>query len=184
MMPSPRSLAALACALFATAAAAQPAALGGAKPAAAAPSFTVPRAYQGYSQPEITQCVASPPLQRVCTVPAMTAGRYLIIAVGSATATGAKSTQGLSIRLDNNEPCESINPVTFTGKKALRAACVATFLTDQPVSVTAVYAVEGATPDAAGPQLILRRVPWNGVVEARPIVLPAPKPPPAAPAKP
>lgn len=159
----------------ATGASAQTPAVG--QPAAPA-NFTLPHAYQGYAQPEITQCTTTGAVKRECVVPAMTAGRYLIVALASATSTGASATQKLMISL-NGQPCVAINPVAFTGKKGLRAACEANFLTDQPLTVTATYGVESATADAGGPQLILRRAPWNGVVDARPVVLPAPKAPPA-----
>ncbi len=143
-------------------------------PPAAARSFTLPHAYAGYTQPEVTQCASPGPLKRECTVPAMTAGRYLVVAAAAATATGANATQALSISL-GGQPCISINPAAFTGKRALKAACAVNLLTDQPITVEANYVVQNATPDPAGPQLILRRAPWNGVVEARPVILPAPK---------
>ena len=52
-------------------------------------------------------------------------------------------------------------------------------LTDQPINIAANYVVQNATPDAPGPQLILRRIPWTGVMESRPVILPAPKAQPA-----
>ena len=170
------SIALMAFTLAATGAGAQTPA--GVQPAAPA-NFTLPRAYQGYAQPEITQCTTTGALKRECVVPAMTAGRYLIVAAANATSTGANATQSLMISL-NGQPCAAISPAAFTGKRGLRAACQASFLTDQPLTIAATYSVENGTADAGGPQLVLRRAPWNGVVEARPVLLPAPK---ASPAK-
>lgn len=147
-------------------------------PAAAAPVITLPQAYSGYSEPEITQCQTSGPLMRECTVPAMTAGRYLIRAAGNATSTGANATQALQIKL-GGAPCATTNPAPFTGKQGLAIGCVVSFLTDHPIVVSVVYATQNGTPDAKGPQLVLTRLPWNGVVEATPIKFKAP----AAPAK-
>lgn len=163
------SIAALLLSLTATAAAAQPAA-----PA----NFNLPHAYAGYSQPEITQCTNVGALTASCVVPAMTAGRYVIVAQGSATSTGANATQGLSISV-NGQPCIALKPTPFTGKKALPPLfCRVTFLTDAPLTITATYSVENATPDAAGPHMVVRRAPWNGVVESNGGVLP-PRPAPA-----
>ena len=67
---------------------------------AAPASFALPHAYQGYAQPEITQCVTTGALKRECVVPPMTAGRYVIVADASATSTGAEAVQSLSIRLN------------------------------------------------------------------------------------
>ena len=140
--------------------------------------FDLPHAYAGYSQPEITQCTASGVLKSSCVVPAMTAGRYVIIAQGSATSTGANATQGLSISL-NGQSCVALKPTPFTGKKGVPPlVCRVTFLTDEPLTITATYSVENATPDPAGPRLVVRRAPWNGVLEASGGALP-PRPAPA-----
>ena len=154
------------------------AALAQPSPPGAAQSFNLPHAYAGYSQPEITKCTTTGALKRECVVPAMTAGRYLVVAAAAATSTGSNATQALSISL-GAQPCVSINPVAFTGKRALKAACAVNLLTDQPINIAANYVVQNATPDAPGPQLILRRIPWTGVVESRPVILPAPKAQPA-----
>ena len=165
-----RVAASLAAALLAGAAMAQPAS---APPAA---DFTLPHAYDGYSQPEITQCAGAGAMKRTCQVPAMTAGRYLIVAMDGATSTSDKAAQALAIKLDGRN-CAVTNPVAFTGKKALRIACAVQFLTDKPIVISAEYAVQDATADPAGPQLAVRRVPWLGVVEAQPEVLAPPKAP-------
>jgi hypothetical protein len=142
--------------------------------------FDLPHAYAGYSQPEITQCTASGALKSSCVVPAMTAGRYVIIAQGSATSTGANATQGLSISL-NGQACVALKPTPFTGKKVVPPLfCRVTFLTDEPLTITATYSVENATPDPAGPHLVVRRAPWNGIVDSTGGALPVR---PAAPSK-
>ncbi|HZC16422.1 MAG TPA: hypothetical protein VE309_06660, partial [Caulobacteraceae bacterium] len=92
-------------------------------------AIVLPHAYSGYSQPEITKCQGNGPLSRECTVPAMTAGRYLIEAAAAADSTGANATQTLAIRL-SGAPCVATNPAAFTGKQGLHVGCVVTLLTD------------------------------------------------------
>jgi hypothetical protein len=150
------------CAAGAAGASAKPVA----DPPAAGPEITVPRAYEGYSEPEIGDCRAPTPLMRECTVPAMTAGRYLIEAAANATATGANATQTLQIKLGGGD-CISTNPAAFTGKAGLHLGCEVTFLTDRPIVVSAVYAVQNGTADPKGPQMAFHRLPWNGIVQAR-----------------
>ena len=147
-------------------------------PAAAPPPITLPQAYSAYSEPEIAECQTAGPLMRECTVPAMTAGRYLIRAAANATSTGANATQALQIKLAG-APCATTNPAPFTGKQGLAIGCVVSFLTDKPIVVSVVFSVQNGTPDAKGPQLVLTRLPWNGVLEATPIKFK----PQAAPAK-
>jgi hypothetical protein len=146
--------------MAATAAAGQDAEL-----AAAPIAVPLPHAYSGYSQPDITDCHSSGPLERDCTVPAMTAGRYLIVGAAGATSTGADATQALSIKL-GDAPCVQTRPVAFTGKKGLRLGCLVTLLSDQPLVVTVAYEVHDATANADGAKLVFRRLPWNGVVQS------------------
>ena len=131
----------------------------------APPSYPLPQAYTGYSQPDVTECQSTGPLERACTVPGMTAGRYLIVAATDATSTGADATQSLTIKL-GDAPCVATRPVAFTGKKGLRLGCVVTFLSDQPIVVTETYVVHAATANADGPKLVFRRLPWSGVVQS------------------
>jgi opacity protein-like surface antigen len=168
-MRSALALASLPLALAASAAAAQ-------TPAPAPANFALPRAYAGagYAQPEITQCTTAGALRRDCVVPAMTAGRYLIVAIGGATASGANATQTLSITL-NGAPCAATAPAAFTGKEGLRIGCEVSLLTDQPLTVSAVYGVQNGAADPAGPKLVLRRQPWLGVLSASAVVIQAPK---------
>jgi hypothetical protein len=144
----------------------------------AAADFSLPHAYAGYSQPEITHCTTTGALKSECVVPAMTAGRYLILARAGATSTGANATQTLSINL-NGQPCATLKSAPFTGKKGVPpVVCQVTLLTDAPLTITAAYSVENATADPAGPRLVVRRVPWNGVVDSHGGQL-APRPAPA-----
>jgi hypothetical protein len=134
-----------------------------AKPAAAEQDFSLPRAYLGYSQPEIKQCAAKGPLESACVIPPMTAGRYLILARGAATSTGANATQAIEIAV-NGQACAASNAAPFTGKKAVTVACAVSLLMDKQATVTAVYKVVNGSPEPTGPALELRRVPWNGIV--------------------
>ncbi len=153
-------LASLSLSLAATTATAQDAIQTGA-PA----DFPVPHAYSGYSQPDITECHSSGALERDCTVPAMTAGRYLIVGVAGATSTGDDATQALVIKL-GGAPCVQTKAVAFTGKKGLRIGCIVNFLNDQPLVVSATYTVHAATANADGPKLAFRRLRWDGVIQA------------------
>jgi hypothetical protein len=146
-------------------------------PPAPAPVITVPQAYSGYSEPEITDCQTPTPQMRQCTVPAMTAGRYLIEVVADATASGAGATQALQIRL-GGLACATTNPAPFTGKAGLHVGCEVTFLTDKPIMVSALYAAKNGVPDPKGPQMAFHRLPWNGIVQAQPIAF-KPRPAPA-----
>ena len=159
-MKSTLLLASLSLTLVATAASWAPAAV-----AAPAADFPVPHAYSGYSQPAVTDCHSSGPLEQDCTVPAMTAGRYLIAGAAGASSTASDATQALEIKL-GDAPCVQTRAVAFTGKKGLRIGCVVTFLNDQPIVVTATYVVHDATANADGPKLVFRRLPWNGVVQS------------------
>jgi hypothetical protein len=136
------------------------------------PNFALPKAYSGYTQPESVQCDTKDPTHRTCAIPPSTAGRYILVAAGNATSTGADATQSLAIVV-GGEACFVARPVSFSGTKGMRGACEVTFLTDQAVTVGAVYRVTSGTPDVKGPQLIVRRLPWNGIVEAKAVMLPA-----------
>ncbi|MGH3426513.1 MAG: hypothetical protein ACRDQZ_02885, partial [Mycobacteriales bacterium] len=118
------------------------------------------------SQPEITDCTNSGELERTCVVPAMTAGRYVIVAQDGATSTAAGATMTMVILL-NGSPCVALKSQPFTGKKGLPAGCQVSVLTDEPMRVTARFAVEHATADAGGPHMVIQRAPWNGLLDVR-----------------
>lgn len=68
-------------------------------PAPAPASAPPPRAFAGYAQPTIPQsaCRSVSPAETRCEIPAMTAGRYLIEATGTATSQGAGARQQMEI---------------------------------------------------------------------------------------
>jgi len=151
----------------------------GAAPApAAAP--TVPRIYQaaGYSQPEITanHCRNVSPSETDCTIPAMTAGAYMIEASGLSTASGPGASQAIVIRVENAVCAQgrSVNtgpnsrPWT-SGPQTIRLSCVIQVVADAPLRVSAAYDDEKATKDPKGPALALRRLPWNPVLQMGPV---------------
>jgi hypothetical protein len=139
-----------------------------------------PRAFAGYTQPEIgaAACRVVSQTRTVCTIPAMTAGRYRITAVGSATATAAAlapaakgegAAQALQVdigqrvcgRADRRATKES---VWTTGAQSLMAVCEVTILTDRALDIAAVTGVANAAPDPKGPTLKVERLPWDGVL--------------------
>jgi hypothetical protein len=146
---------------------------------AAPPSYPLPQAYSAYFQPDVTQCQSTGPLERDCTVPAMTAGRYLIVAATEATSTQADATQTLTIKL-GDAPCVASRPVAFTGTKGVRLGCVVNLLTDRQIVVTAVFATHDATPNPDGPKLAFQRLPWTGIVQATAVTFRAPAASPTA----
>lgn len=149
-------------------------------PAAPVAPVGPPRAYQGYAQPDIgpTYCRVIAPGQTTCTLPAMTAGRYLIKASGTSTAQGAGAAQQLTIVVGSRacgpatrKPAAT-GPQWTTGPKTIRLNCEVLILTDRPLPVSAVYADAKATKAPGGPTLTLERLPWEGVLD----VTPAPTP--------
>lgn len=146
--------------------------LPAAPPAVPAAPLGPPRAFQGYSQPEITAvyCRVVNPGQATCTLPAMTAGRYLVKASGTSTAQGDGAAQQLTILVGNRACGPATRKPTPTapwasGAKTIRLNCEVLILTDRPLAVTAVYADAKATKAAAGPTLTLERLPWEGVLD-------------------
>jgi hypothetical protein len=164
----------IAAGLAATAAQAAAPAVPTASGAPVAPSAPLgpPRAFQGYSQPEITMvyCRVVSTGQTTCTLPAMTAGRYLVKASGTSTAQGDGAAQQLTI-LVGNRACgpatRKPTPATpwVAGPKTIRLNCEILVLTDRPLAVTAAYADTKATKAPAGPTLTLERLPWEGVLD-------------------
>lgn len=147
-------------------------------PAPSAP-LGPPRAFQGYSQPEITAayCRVMNAGQTTCTLPAMTAGRYLVKATGTSTAQGDGAAQQLTILVGNRSCGPATRKPTATapwlsGPKTIRLNCEVLVLTDRPLAVSAVYADAKATKAPAGPTLSLERLPWEGVLDATPAPTP------------
>jgi len=130
-----------------------------------------PRAFTGYSQPDITPGLCRNVSQQVteCVIPQATAGRYLIEAQGTSTAPKPNAKQQLSIYLFDGafgRICGQTQPATWTtGPRTQKLNCMVTLLTDRPITVRVTYADENATRDPAGPRLTIRRLNWDGIVE-------------------
>ena len=164
----------------------KPAAPAAAAAPAPAPVVDIPpRGFPGYAHPDVTaaMCRVINTAQTQCILPAMTAGRYLIEAVGVSTATpaaappvGATATpakvQGAMQQITivtGDRVCgqaQSSKPWT-TGQQAIRLDCEVSIMSDAPLPITIVYADVNATKDPRGPGLSIRRLAWNGVLEAR-----------------
>jgi hypothetical protein len=148
--------------LAAGAAAAQP---------AAAP--VLPRAFDGYSQPDITPglCRNVSPQETQCIIPQSTAGLYQITATGTSTATAAGAIQKVVINvggLNCMQAQTGANAGWAAGsKKTLSASCTANVLTDQTLTVSALYFDQGATKDPKGPTLSIKRLPWPGALSVQ-----------------
>lgn len=134
-----------------------------------------PRAYVGYTQPDIgaSACRTISPTQATCTIPAMTAGRYLIEASGTSTASAAGAVQKLGIAVGTTN-CgtadrrpTATNPWPVGTVKTIQLQCEVEILTDRPLVVQAVYADDKATKAATGPTLVVKRLPWDGVLSVR-----------------
>lgn len=146
-----------------------------AAPTAAPPAAPLgpPRAFPGYTQPEVgaAACRVISQTQVMCTIPAMVAGRYLARATGTSTAQGEGAAQALVItvggracgRVDRRPTKEK--PWT-TGPKTLIGDCEFVIVTDRPLQVIATYGDAKAVKDAKGPTLKIERLPWDGVMSA------------------
>jgi hypothetical protein len=146
-----------------------------AAPASAPAPVGPPRAFVGYTQPDIgaSACRTISPTQATCTIPAMTAGRYLIEASGTSTASAAGAVQklGIAVGTTNCGTAErrptATNPWPVGGVKTIQLQCEVEILTDRPLVVQAVYADDKATKAATGPTLVVKRLPWDGVLSIR-----------------
>lgn len=142
-------------------------------PAAPAAPLGPPRAFPGYTQPEVgaAACRVISQTQVMCTIPAMAAGRYLARASGTSTAQGEGAAQALVItvggracgRVDRRPTKE--NPWT-AGPKTLVGDCEFVVVSDRPLQVVATYGDAKATKDPKGPSLKIDRLPWDGVMSA------------------
>jgi hypothetical protein len=152
----------------------------GPPPAAAppAPPPVPPRVFQqaGYSEPEIggAACKAVNAGEAQCIAPAMTAGVYLVQAIGTSTAQAAGAAQQLSI-VAGDQSCTSTRapdakaPWAVGAKRSFSSGCVFTIVTDRPLALTVVYLDAKAAKDPAGPTITVTREPWAGVLNALPV---------------
>jgi hypothetical protein len=164
---------------FAGAVAAQPAAaqppVG---PPAAPPKPPRLFAQAGYAEPAIpaSACRAVSAEQATCTMPAMTAGRYFARAAVTSTATADGAAQQVTL-VAGDQHCTATwspdpkSPWAVGAKRTFYAGCVFAIVTDEPLTVTAVYRDEKATKDPAGPTLTLYPQAWSGALNALPVAI-------------
>ena len=133
-------------------------------------------AQAGYGEPAIpaSACKVANPAQVSCVIPAMTAGRYFARAAGASTATAADAVQQITI-VAGDQHCTSTyapdpkTPWAVGAKRTFYAGCVFTIVTDEPMTVTAVYLDSKATKDAAGPTLQVFPQAWTGALDGVPV---------------
>lgn len=150
----------------------KPTAPPAAPPPAAVAAVPLPRAMTGYAQPEITNCKVVNPNTATCTIPAMTAGRYVITASGTSTATADGAAQAVQIAVGTRicgRADRRGNPQSpwATGAQTLKVACDVMILTDRPLTVTIAYADDKATKDPKGPTVKIEKAPWDGIMSAQ-----------------
>ncbi len=153
------ALIALATAASAVSAAAQPANPGPDQPIPGIP---------GYDQTVIgpDACHAVNPSVAVCAVPAKTSGRYLVVAAGTSTPNGPKPAQALTVGGKTFVCAKATDTSAWTsGPRTLRVECTVTILTDEPLEIGASYQDQDATKDPKGPQIVMQRMPWPGVID-------------------
>jgi hypothetical protein len=139
-----------------------------AQPAGPAPDVPMP-GMAGYGHPQIggDACKVVNANAAQCTIPAKSAGQYVVIASGTSTAKGAGAAQQLTIGGENWK----CGPVTNTAKwssgpRTFTIACMIQILTDRPLTVVARYDDRDAEKDPKGPTLVVKPAPWNGVLSA------------------
>jgi hypothetical protein len=124
----------------------------------------------GYGHPQIGDeaCKNVNASLTQCTIPAKSAGQYVVIASGTSTAKGAGAAQRITIG-GQGWQC---SPVTNTAKwssgaRTLAVGCMIQILTDHPLVVAVRYDDQNADKDAKGPKLVVRQAPWNGVLSTQ-----------------
>src|SRR5580704_17217211 len=123
----------------------------------------------GYDHPEVgpDDCKVVNPGYTECVIPAKTAGRYLVTAAGTSTAKGDGATQALAIGGKTWLCAKVTNTAKWsTGPRTFQIACLIDVLSDDPVTGGVAYQDTNATKDPKGPRLVIRRVPWDGVLTA------------------
>lgn len=138
---------------------------------AAAPDAPYP-GVAGYGHPDVgaDACKKVDASRVQCVIPAKTAGRYIVEASGTSTAKGEGAAQQLTIGGNGWQCGPAVNKAPWTkGPRTFKLDCVVDVLSDAPVPVVVVYADQNADKDPAGPTLTLRRLGWNGILDARPI---------------
>jgi hypothetical protein len=143
---------------------------GGAVAVAQPAPPALPKLFADYGQPDITPglCKTVSTSEVQCIIPAMTAGQYLVEATGTSTAQGPDAKQALQISV-GVVPCGSgqNNASWPSGARTFRLDCSVAVLTDKPLVVRVIYQDTHAIKDPRGPQLSIRRQPWEGVLTSR-----------------
>ncbi len=131
-----------------------------------------PAAFQDYGHPAVTaaDCHVRGPGQTVCVIPGKTAGRYAISVQGTSTATGPGATQIIGLG-GPGWACgqAATQKGQWTGPRTFVAGCVVTVLSDAPLEVIAAFGGANTKPDAAGPLVTIRPLPWTGVLSNSPM---------------
>jgi hypothetical protein len=163
--------------LAASAAAAAPTAPPAAPPS---PPPRPPRifAQAGYTQPQVpaSACKTVSAAEATCELPGMTAGFYFARAVATSTATAADAEQQITI-VAGQQHCTSTfapdpkAPWAVGAKRTFYAGCIFAIVTDDPMTLRAVYLDAKATKDPAGPTLQLYPQPWTGGLMALPVAI-------------
>lgn len=135
-------------------------------------------AQAGYAEPQVSAsaCKTVSAAQAQCELPGMTAGFYFARAVATSTATAAGAEQQITI-VAGQQHCTSTfapdpkAPWAVGAKRTFYAGCIFAIVTDDPMTVTAVYLDAKATKDPAGPTLQLYPQPWTGALMALPVAI-------------
>jgi hypothetical protein len=139
-----------------------------AQPANPAPDIPMP-GLPGYDHPQIggDACKVVNPNAAQCTIPAKSAGEYVVVASGTSTAKGAGAAQQLTIG-GQNWKCGPVANTTkwSSGPRTFTIACMVQILTDHPLTVIVRYDDRNADTDPKGPTLVVKPVPWSGVLSA------------------
>lgn len=125
--------------------------------------------FAGYAHPDIgpDDCKVISPGETQCVIPPKTAGRYIVEAAGTSTAKGEGASQVLSIRGKGYQCAQVSNTAKWSsGPRTFRMVCVINVLTDEPLTIRAIYADKNATKDPKGPVLRFQRVSWNGILDS------------------
>jgi hypothetical protein len=135
------------------------------------PSPTAPMpGFPGYGHPAIGpgDCKVLNPAQARCIIPAKTAGRYLVDATGTSTATAAGAVQQIIIGGPTWTCAQAVDHAPWaSGPRTFHVQCVINVLTDEPLAVNVLYRDAKATKDPAGPVLTVQPIAWNGIVDVR-----------------
>jgi len=125
-----------------------------------------PRMLQGFTHPDITQCQTVTANRRECTVPANVGGHYLIEAAGFASSTAPDAALAMNI-IVGEQVCITQAGAKFTGRGYIHLICETTLATDAPIKIAVNIGARDATPDKEGPKLVVRGMPWDGVLSVR-----------------